>query len=455
MAQTHVINRLQIEIDVPVEDMAFRLKEQLSHYWHDWVVTHMERALEMLSPGDEIIRIDRLEIDLGNLAFEDFDTDFLEKIQNAFANNLSHYVAANQKPVEKKDIIGNDQELLIYFLENGSLPWWSVTPQNLNFNVTIEQLHDRQPDALRAILHKVFNLPRALLRLLFQFESALINVIISELFQAENQVGIFKTSLSKIRHLNNSLSFSEKQSNRLETLLLIRHIKNESPAYSEKDPATIINKAVTLASEEKWPELMQQLIFQPVSISEASKVSQQEKQTRQEVNTTEPDGTRFFIRQAGIILLAPFLPQFFKKLNLLSEGRFIDSASAHKAVLLLGYLSCGKDEMPEYDLIFEKILCGLGPNEPIPLALTLTEAERTEAAELLDALVEHWEVLKSIEGLRQAFLQREGILEDKGNHWLLRIERKSFDILLDHRPPPWSFRLLRFSWNPKLIETVW
>jgi len=62
---------------------------------------------------------------------------------------------------------------------------------------------------------------------------------------------------------------------------------------------------------------------------------------------------------AGLIILWPFLPRFFRSLGLLEDKQFVDEAAAHRAAGLLQYLADGQPEAPEYLLIFNKILCGL------------------------------------------------------------------------------------------------
>ncbi|MEO1401775.1 MAG: contractile injection system tape measure protein [Cyanobacteria bacterium J06635_1] len=39
------------------------------------------------------------------------------------------------------------------------------------------------------------------------------------------------------------------------------------------------------------------------------------------------------------------------------------------------------------------------------------------------------------------------------DHWLLQIERETYDILLDQLP--WSIRVVKLPWMPKLLYVEW
>jgi len=93
--------------------------------------------------------------------------------------------------------------------------------------------------------------------------------------------------------------------------------------------------------------------------------------------------------------------------------------------------------------------------EPIDSEIVLTQKEMDEADLLLQSVIEHWKALKntSITGLRESFLKRDGIITPKENGWLLQIERKTLDVLLDKIP--WGFSTISLPWNRYIIFTEW
>ena len=74
---------------------------------------------------------------------------------------------------------------------------------------------------------------------------------------------------------------------------------------------------------------------------------------------------------------------------------------------------------------------------------------------LLQSVISQWKVLgnTSIEGLRESFLRREGVLEWHEEQTLLRVSPKSFDMLLDSIP--WTINLLKFPWMDKPLHVNW
>ncbi|NEQ87206.1 MAG: hypothetical protein F6K26_46415 [Moorea sp. SIO2I5] len=167
------------------------------------------------------------------------------------------------------------------------------------------------------------------------------------------------------------------------------------------------------------------------------------------------DSDEIYIYNAGLILLWPFLNRFFVKIGLVQDKIFINTISAQQAALLLQYLVDNSTEIPEHSLPLNKILCGIDLLEPIDPNLEITEQERAECENLLSAVIQNWSILKntSIEGFRTAFLQRNGIVRVRDGSWLLQVERKTYDILLDRIP--WSIRVVKLPWMDNILYVEW
>jgi hypothetical protein len=168
------------------------------------------------------------------------------------------------------------------------------------------------------------------------------------------------------------------------------------------------------------------------------------------------DSDKIGIQNAGLILLWPFLPRFFATLGLTSEGQFAHEASATRACLLLQYLVAGtSDEVFEASLPLNKLLCGIDLAQPLPTAWDIQPAEASAATTLLEAVIQNgplWRTL-SVEGFRQAFLQREGLLSTRDGHWLLQAARETHDIIIDRLP--WAVRHVKLPWMEHLLFTEW
>ena len=160
-----------------------------------------------------------------------------------------------------------------------------------------------------------------------------------------------------------------------------------------------------------------------------------------------------FIDNAGLILCWPFFSQFFKMLKL---DDMKDMDQANRAVHYLQYLVNGQTASPEYELALNKLLCGISLEEPVISEIEITEEEKDLCDQMLNAgVINNWPPVQntSKEGFQESFLQREGKITETESCWLLQVEKKAFDLLLQQLP--WRLSPVLFSWMDKKIEVEW
>ncbi|WP_420238192.1 contractile injection system tape measure protein [Telmatobacter bradus] len=162
-----------------------------------------------------------------------------------------------------------------------------------------------------------------------------------------------------------------------------------------------------------------------------------------------------FVYNAGQVLAGPFLSRLFSMTGLLEANKFRDDLAACRAIHLIQYLVDGTQCSSEHFLPLNKILCGLQPDEPIRCDIELTQAEKDTADILLQTMIAHWTALghTSPQGLRESFLQREGMLKFTNDAWQLQVESRTFDMLLDKLP--WSYKVTRFPWMHAALYVEW
>ena len=160
-----------------------------------------------------------------------------------------------------------------------------------------------------------------------------------------------------------------------------------------------------------------------------------------------------FVLNAGMVILHPFLHPFFSALGIAKQGKL---EKPERAICLLQYLATGRVGDMEHELPLNKLLCGIPLEQPQSRKIRLTKKEKTEADNLLRAVIGHWSALgsTSAEGLRGTFLCREGKLtSDPFGDWQLRVEQRSFDILLADLP--WGFSMIKLPWMDGLLKVEW
>lgn len=169
----------------------------------------------------------------------------------------------------------------------------------------------------------------------------------------------------------------------------------------------------------------------------------------------ENKAARFYIGNAGLILLAPYIPRLFSMLEYTNNKEFVSREKQIRAVFLLQRLLYDKNEFDEPALLMNKLLAGLAAEEPVPRKAEMTEREQETADSLLKGVMQHWDKMRntSLQGFRDAFLIRDGVLEETGDFWELTVKEKGYDVLLDSLP--WGFSPTKCPWMPKPVHVKW
>jgi hypothetical protein len=229
----------------------------------------------------------------------------------------------------------------------------------------------------------------------------------------------------------------------------------ENLIKSEKD-----QKSISKYKKQKENETPDRNLLEKkddnVSITDQKKGKMHVHEKNQKPSDIFTDEEGIYIDNGGIIILHPFLTVLFKELNLLDEKDQFNSADCmERAVVLLHFLQTGDIKYEEQLLGFNKIICGMNPEDNLSVEISLTQNEKSECEQLLDIVIGYWEALKgsSRDALRETFLTRAAKLSFKNEIYLLQVERNATDILIDRLP--WGFGIIKFPWLSHLIHVEW
>ena len=164
------------------------------------------------------------------------------------------------------------------------------------------------------------------------------------------------------------------------------------------------------------------------------------------------------ISNAGLVILFPFLPMLFMRLNMLSQDRrsFNSNESKVRAIFILQRLIANEDrEYDEKDLFLNRLLINYPFNEPLPKRMELNQDELNTIDSLLETAKTNWSKMRntSIRALQESFLNRAGFIEKTEWECTLTVEERAYDILLDSIP--WSYKLVRFPWMESILKVNW
>lgn len=204
--------------------------------------------------------------------------------------------------------------------------------------------------------------------------------------------------------------------------------KNGDEDASERDP------------DDVWDEFL--------SEDAAENEAQESRDTE-----TQDSGKGWVAGQVGLLLIHPFLKAFCARWELLNEDQQLKRPEemAH----ILHFIATGREQESEFELSFEKFLCGLESDAVLDKDFTLPDEMKNNIDELLQSAIAHWTALKgtSIAGLRSGFLMRPGKIVTEDSRILLTVERHAIDILIDRLP--WTISYLKVPWRKEIIHITW
>jgi hypothetical protein len=159
-------------------------------------------------------------------------------------------------------------------------------------------------------------------------------------------------------------------------------------------------------------------------------------------------------RAAGLVLLGPYLPVLFERLGLVRAGQAPGLEAARAMDVLQALPSRDLPERPDARPL-ERIVCGLPLGGPLAPPRRLEPEAEGVVEDLLAAVIARWSAIgnTSVDGLREAFLQREGILRRTESGWKLEVAPRAYDMLLDRLP--WGVSVLKTSWMPEAVLVSW
>jgi len=385
------------------------------------------------------------------------------------------------------------RQAFFYFLTNGVFPWWMSQSNERNKETVFSLLLD-QPTAsfIETLWHLLAKDSNVLKRMLYQFPETFIDRLFFLFKQQVKQEVLHLYENLKNHHFfgNKQIASSETlthQDNWLSFKILMTNNTTEAVnmltqhlAQLLKNDDTTVETIISIIKTDPWltyqQEILQKLnaiipadnsvrLTNTSGLTEADSyvvsLAKDQREDRahkpdEEITDDEPIDEFMFVDYAGLVILHPFLTQFFAGLGLLDDQHhFINERSRTRAVHLLAFLASGEMNTHETKLPFCKFLCGMPVKIAIIKNISTSANDIKECEGLLEAVISHWTALKntSSAGLREAFLQRKGKLDFRESDPVLFVEGRAHDILLERLP--WGISFIHLPWIDKPLTTIW
>ena len=405
----HILLRQTLELHTTGPDSREQ-GEVLTRFCREKLPQLLETVLNRYDDPDMVLRLDQVDINI--------DIDALDNLEEAFENQLK-----NELPIAIERAMGLAAapqpktrvalQWLVHLLEKGYLPW--SAPSNLKLAELEYLVSEALPGdkEMAQALMRILQQPRALRRLLAQFSKAMPKRLAEAMLRFENMQVAFGATFTNVPDKPEAAFafwqtyFADRQ------LFFAQQEKTQRNVPTEKEAPP----------ENKTPS----------------------------GNHRGEEG--IFIGNAGLILLHPYLPLLFERLACLENKTTLVEHS--KALLSLHLAGTGNEQCAEWELVLPKILCGIDLDFPAETHFSFSENEKNEIHDLLVGVINNWTVLKnsSPNALRETFLQRNGKLLWRRDQWLLQVETRAVDLLLDKLP--WGIGFIKLPWMPHPITTEW
>lgn len=489
----HIIEKVFLEIDTTSITVANSIKGNANMFIQNELLPLVEAELNKFSLDEkEILQIENLSISVTNadLNIDSFsnlsftNTFFKQEIENEIRQKLANIISKSRISTktyedttsqnlftEAKIILISDQNAntFIYYLLNGTLPWWSTNDEGINSqnktNFTIDSIANFiKPKIFLSKLKEVISKKLVQQRLINQFSNEQLALIISVFRTLKSEKKLSRIQSNKlIQFLNERKDFALKKTfweaifhylkENKPNIITALYFKNEQWFKNNSWDFEIfidnLNDLIVFNHKVDKKELLE---FENTTTNYKKALERVIEDEYQENNDLKEKS--FYVQNAGLILLHPFIKELFKSCKLL-ENDNITLRDKELATHLLHYIAANKECDYEHSMLFEKFLCGLPIQFPIKREIIIPDEYKVEVEKMLKAASNHWGSLKSSSTnlLRNEFLQRQGKLDFRDSNPRLYIERKTQDILLDSIP--WNISIVKIPWIENLIYTEW
>ena len=493
--QIHSIRRQNVIVRASTAD-AFGLKRRIELLMEE-LSLHLSALFDELIPQDECLQIETLDIRIDDLSEQDLETELTARILAGISREIEakrHRVLRDEEgrllaetvPVHQKTL-----EAFIYFLRNGILPWWFESLSHVWFEEQILRAIDKflsagghSAEKIRAELTAVLGSPAAQKRLAEQSGNEVFLLTMRLLFPEFADARLFEkvfNSLLVVAGIRDTGEIRNRDRHSADFLSQMKLACIEIIS-SGKGLTALYTRWISMVSGRGSAEPLRQpgreeLLLGKYPADLVPAVRDGELRYNGTGSTDTEDRGVFsvdnqlrmsevkqvffsdlreaggaLIANAGLIIVAPFLSDLFTLCGLLKQGVLTD---VNRAIAVLHYAAFGNSHYREYDVLLNKVLCGLDGNEPVEIIDQLSDSEKREVDSMLSAAIAYWDVLKSTsaDGLREGFLIRRGTLLQKYDDWFLQVEQSAVDALLQHLP--WTIGFIRLPWMKTMIRTQW
>jgi len=171
-ASTHIIQKQTLHLTISHSNDAALLPEKIKRAYYEKILPKFDNLFSELVKDDLIIRLDKVDLDLGLFRGGDIEDQLIEKTIEVMRNELQSRLMFEVKDNRDITLLSPRQSAInafLYFLKNGYLPWWWVIKDLSILESEITRNYAMDKDLPAALLELINVNPHSRARLNFQF----------------------------------------------------------------------------------------------------------------------------------------------------------------------------------------------------------------------------------------------------------------------------------------------
>ncbi len=477
------INNLSFQLQYNGNTDGIALKKTTENVIDRKFLPALEQLLDKYSPEESVLTIESITCDV-KVEENDLNDVLTRKIMEQLEKQLVEKLSLAHQDQKPQSIELRFAETLLFYLQNGYMPWFATITTRQQLNEFIIRLSGSTvsadiPDAFFKLLkqdevvNRICNdFDDITFWAFFRFLLANTNEAIISIWQKDYTVFItaknlrvntaviaylYKRALLKSIALYQSSQALQvlAEVNQQFVQFFLAEAELEHKLFTGPSPA-VLQLDSKLSNQVLQEELVQKAASQ-IKATEADTLNQTKDKAEKDNDPKKKDAKSVsdpvYINNSGLVIIAPYLGMFFKKMDVTDDENKITKPV--KAITLLNYIATGSKTFAEFEIVFPKLLCGLEPDFALTAPYTVTPKDIEIINDLLTSVIHNWPILKntSIEGLRGTFLLREGKLTFKHNTHQLKVQRNAVDVLLEQLP--WNINMIKLPWMEYLLTVDW
>ncbi|MCP3100280.1 hypothetical protein LZ198_15525 [Myxococcus sp. K15C18031901] len=308
----HRIRKQTLVLDVESEAQARALQPHLGPFNRGRLLAIIEQVFDAVDVPGLHVRIDRLDVDLGTVSSNDFESVVAERlalrlrevVEQAVRERRSSAPPGEQPRTEAQFRL----ELMEYYLVHGTLPFWAPTGARFSFGALFTSVAENDPEALVRLIGRHAWMAQVIQRLVLQLDQPLLERLLTLLEPKHAAILIdYIISLQALHRVEPVLPLSDqKLSHLLWSLTLTYLVRDAGSQFNRKSAMRQLLEGVSESQGLGYTELVTTLALgldqirqrHPVLSSLASIIGELVEELPPEVSATVT-ATREETREEG------------------------------------------------------------------------------------------------------------------------------------------------------------